>query len=108
MIIASELTQGWEPMCRYSYRSGACANQHVESLECIGEDRCEHSQVNVLMRKGSTCAPGECGLDKWLGLYCEKYGRFYCAGKERCDTHEVYMRHFTQHQESLARRFEEE
>lgn len=95
-------------MCRYSYRSGACANKHVESVECIGEDRCEHSQVNLMVKKVSTGAAGECGLDRWLGLYCERYGRFYCAGKERCGTHEVYMRHFTQHQESLARRLSEE
>jgi hypothetical protein len=92
-------------MCRYSYRSGACANKHVESLECIGEERCEHAQANVMVKRSA--GPEECGLDKWLGLYCEKYGRFFCAGKEGCGTHDVYMRHFTLHQESLARRFTE-
>ncbi len=103
----SERTQGWDPMCRYSYRSGACANRHVESLECIGEEKCEHSQMNVMTRKSPVGPAGECGSDKWLGLYCERYGRFYCAGRDRCETPELYMKHFTMHQESLIRRNQE-
>jgi hypothetical protein len=84
-------------MCRYSYRSGACANRKVESLECIGEEECEHSEMNVLVRKDAP-RDGECGLHKWLGLYCEKYARFYCPGEKHCDTHETYMRHFEAYQ----------
>jgi hypothetical protein len=75
----------------------------VESLECVGEENCKHSGLNVLMRKGSTVSSGECGLDKWLGLYCEKHGRFFCSGKDGCQTPELYMKHFTANQESLAR-----
>lgn len=95
-------------MCRYSYRSGACANRHVESLECLGEENCKHSEMNVLFKKGSAAHAEECGLDKWMGLYCERYARFYCPGKNGCDTPELYMRHFTAHLGSLTRRREED
>jgi len=91
-------------MCRYSYRSGACANRHVESLECLGEENCRHSEANVLTKRGYSGSAAECGLDKWMGLYCERHARFYCPGKDGCHTPELYMRHLTAHQESLARR----
>ena len=107
-LLLSERTEGWDPMCRYSYRSGACANRHVESLECLGEENCQHSQVNILFKKGSTGHSQDCGLDKWLGLYCEKHGRIFCSGKDGCETPELYMRHLTSHQESLSRRPQEE
>lgn len=94
-------------MCRYSYRSGACANRHVDSLECIGEEKCQHSDLNVLTKAGASRDSRDCGHERWLGLYCEKYGRFYCPGTERCATPEQYMRHFEAHQESLLRRQEE-
>lgn len=90
-------------MCRFSYSSGACANRHVESLKCVGEDNCQHAQTNMLMKKGSTGPSGECGFDKWLGLYCERHGKFFCPGKEGCATPETYLRHFEAHQESMAR-----
>jgi hypothetical protein len=95
-------------MCRYSYRSGACANRHVDSLECVGEENCTHSQMNTLMLKGSTGPSSECGLDKWLGLYCERHGRFFCPGSEGCETTELYMRRFSEHQMAFAPRPEDE
>lgn len=60
------------------------------------------------MKKGSIGPSEECGLHKWLGLYCEKYGRFYCAGKDKCSTPERYLEHFAAHRESLFRGSEEE
>jgi hypothetical protein len=27
----------------------------------------------------------------WYGLYCAKYQRFYCAGKENCSSAEDYF-----------------
>jgi len=89
-------------MCRYSYLSGACANKHVDSLECIGLDKCEYSTLNV-MTKSNQKSPLECKHDNWLGLYCEKYGRFFCAGQGNCSTTESYHRQLSVHQERLKR-----
>ena len=77
-------------MCRYSYLSGACANKHVESLVCDGEEDCEHSEMNVLTKSRPT-GTGECGPERWLGLYCEKHRKFYCPGKEECPFHSPNM-----------------
>lgn len=84
-------------MCRYSYRGGECANRHIESLECIGEDNCQHAQANVLTKRGQTGLSGECGLERWLGLYCERHGRFFCPGKDGCASPEMYMKRFEEH-----------
>jgi len=89
-------------MCRYSYLSGACANKHVDSLECIGFDKCEFSTLNVLT-KTSQKSSSECRHENWLGLYCERYGRFFCAGEGNCSTPESYHRHLTVHQERIKR-----
>lgn len=89
-------------MCRYSYLSGACANRHVDSLECVGADKCEFSTLNVMSRSQPK-APSECRNENWLGLYCEKYGRFFCAGSEHCSTAESYHHHFSIHKENLRR-----
>jgi len=90
-------------MCRYSYLSGACANRHVDSLECIGQDKCEHSSLNVLTKVTAQRGISECGHENWLGLYCEKYGRFFCAGKGNCATPELYHRHLSDHKQTLRR-----
>lgn len=89
-------------MCRYSYVSGACANKHVESLECIGKDKCEFSGLNILMAR-KPANQGECGHEQWLGLYCEKYKRFFCPGREHCVTPESYTKHLIMHQERLMK-----
>jgi len=90
-------------MCRYSYLSGACANRHVDSLECIGADKCAFSNLNVMTRPASVKDPTECRHENWLGLYCEKYGRFFCAGQGNCVTPESYHKHLSLHQENLKR-----
>jgi len=84
-------------MCKYSYVSGACANRHIDSLECIGQEKCEFSGMNILMSRRSD--EGECGHEKWLGLYCEKYRRFFCPGREECVTPDSYRKHLIIHEE---------
>ncbi len=90
-------------MCRYSYLSGACANRHVDSLECVGADKCEFSALNVMTKVGTQRPVSECGHETWLGLYCEKYGRFFCVGRSNCSTPESYHRHLSIHQDNLKR-----
>jgi len=89
-------------MCRYSYLSGACANKHVDSLVCVGIDKCEFRSLNVL-EKPSPKGNSDCRHEFWLGLYCEKYGRFFCAGESNCSTPESYHEHLLVHQRSLKR-----
>lgn len=95
--------QGMGPVCRYSYLSGACANRHVDSLQCIGEDKCEFSGMNILMKPSQSKVVEGCGVEKWLGLYCEKYKRFFCPGKEHCVTPESYRKHLIIYQERIQR-----
>ena len=37
---------------------------------------------------------GDCTFEAWYGLYCPKYKRFFCPGKENCETFEDYMAQF--------------
>ncbi len=90
-------------MCRYSYLSGACANKHVDSLECVGVDKCEYSSMNVLTKTTGGKGPSDCRHESWLGLYCEKYGRFFCAGLGNWSTSESYHHNLSVHQENLRR-----
>jgi hypothetical protein len=85
-------------MCRYNYLSGACANRRVDSLECVGRDKCEFSGMNILTNRSSAPA-AECGHEEWLGLYCEKYKRFFCPGREHCVTPESYQKNLMIYQE---------
>jgi hypothetical protein len=89
--------------CRYSYLSGACANKLVDSLECIGHDKCEFSGMNILMKERHSRTAEDCGLEKWLGLYCEKYNRFFCPGREHCVTPESYQKSLNIHLERVQR-----
>jgi hypothetical protein len=76
--------EGWDPMCRYSYISGACANKHVESTECIGEDSCRFSHVSYDSAASGGGSQYDADTDKWLSLFCETHGRFLCDGGEDC------------------------
>lgn len=87
--------------CRYSYLSGACANRHIDSLECIGHEKCEFSGMNVLVLRKPRNGGDDCGHEKWLGLYCEKYRRFFCPGREHCVTPDSYKKQLIIHQERL-------
>jgi hypothetical protein len=93
-------------MCRYSYLSGACANKHIDSLDCIGLDKCEFSSMNIMTSRRPVSG-GECGHEKWLGLYCEKYMRFFCPGRGHCATPESYQKNLNLHQERKLRMREE-
>jgi hypothetical protein len=93
-------------MCRYSYLSGACANKHVDSLDCIGLDKCEFSGMNIMTSRLPDSI-SECGHEKWLGLYCEKYKRFFCPGREHCVTPESYQKNLIIHEERRLRMIEE-
>ncbi|MBN1678571.1 MAG: hypothetical protein JW880_08540, partial [Candidatus Thermoplasmatota archaeon] len=66
------------------YLSGACANKHVDSLQCIGEEKCEFSGLNVMTAKGTQhiADPREPHA-KWLGLYCEEHRKFHCDCRNR-------------------------
>lgn len=79
-------------MCRYYYRDGLCANSSVDEMSCTGLEQCpDSSQVLELNSKHS------CGHDRWYGLYCDRYKRFFCAGSGNCEDFEEYMKHFASH-----------
>lgn len=75
---------GMGSSCRYSYLSGACANKHVDSLQCLGEDKCEFAGLNVMTAKKAESREDGRSSDRWLGLYCEKHRRFHAPGGEDC------------------------
>ncbi len=103
VVLERAWDDGMGAKCRYSYLSGACANKHVDSLECIGHEKCEFSGMNILMKQRHSRTAEDCGLEKWLGLYCEKYNRFFCPGKEHCVTPESYQKHLITHLERIER-----
>lgn len=86
-------------MCRYEYGNGKCAHPKNISLECVGEDSCtlygedmslqDFENVNYFSQDADEdeCPNTECGV------YCKKYNRFYCAGKENCENEEEYFSH---------------
>ena len=71
-------------MCRYSYISGACANKHVESTECIGEDACRFSNTSYESLASRNDSQYDIETDRWLSLFCETHGRFLCDDGEDC------------------------
>jgi hypothetical protein len=78
-------------MCRYYYRDGLCANNSVDETSCSGLEQCpDKSSALDLNSK-------QCGHDKWYGLYCDRYKRFFCAGSGKCEDFEEYMMHFANH-----------
>lgn len=71
-------------MCRYSYVSGACANRRVESIQCIGENECEFSGMNLLGASRDFKGDADPLAEEWHQLYCETHGRFLCKQKKDC------------------------
>lgn len=64
--------------------------------------------MNILvLRKPGTHAES-CGHEQWLGLYCEKYKRFFCPGREHCVTPESYEKQLIIHKERLLNMREDE
>jgi hypothetical protein len=77
--------KGWDPMCNYSYLSGACANRRVDSLLCVGEDECEFSGMNIMGSSIGVSGSEDHDADKWLRLYCETHATFLCRkGDDDC------------------------
>jgi hypothetical protein len=76
-------------MCKYYYREGLCASNSVEDSKCLGLEKCTASSQALMIDSGQSC-----GHDKWYGLYCDKYKRFFCSGIDQCGTFEDYMSSF--------------
>lgn len=90
--------------CRYRYGSELCAHNLVEDRACVGECDCQIFNCFENAESYPTeCLENSCEYDKWYGLYCAKYKRFYCPGAESCDSIEEYMKSFADHRESLKR-----
>ncbi len=90
---------GMGTLCKYCYAGKYCANAAISGRECVGEVNClVRSTADGLLRKRN-----DCSKEQWYGLYCAKYQRFYCAGRENCHTAESYMMHFAQFAESRGR-----
>ncbi len=92
--------QGWDgSTCRYRYRGAFCAHSGVQGRHCLGEEACGL----IAHERQATAHRSDCSMEQWFGLYCAKYQRFYCAGKENCETHESYLRHLTANRQSQWR-----
>ena len=82
--------------CRYRYREKYCAHHSVDARECVGEDSC----LVLFPEKRGSNHRAECSKEQWFGLYCSKYQRFYCSGKDHCSSVESYMDHLTNFRQS--------
>jgi hypothetical protein len=85
-------------LCKYQYGGKYCAHKLVDARECAGEKHC--------MQRADRIVPTmniDCSAEQWYGLYCSKYQRFYCPGKEKCGSLESYLASFTEYKGSLGR-----
>ena len=89
---------GWGT-CRYRYRGAYCAHGGVDGRHCVGEEACGL----ITHERDGAHRHSDCSREQWFGLYCAKYQRFYCAGKENCGTAESYLRHLTTNRQSQWR-----
>lgn len=95
-------------MCRYKYGNEFCSHNGNPDLNCVGEENCTFKEQKGSQdhcngpskpskrptekkeeeqkQKGSNipCAHTE------HGVYCQKYQRFQCVGKEHCSTEKEY------------------
>ena len=87
--------------CKYYYRHSYCANNLITSTTCVGGEECNHILQGAEVMSDASSSDG-CfgGLSEWYGIYCPKYKRFYCAGKDNCETMEEYMNNFKRFQEN--------
>ncbi len=69
-------------MCKYHYGGRFCAHRMVKGRECVGEKNCLERAAPSYLSKVSMRS--ECTGELWYGLYCAKYRRFHCPGRERC------------------------
>ena len=75
-------------MCRYYYGEGRCANPRITEGTCIGQEDCD------MFSMAKKPEESDCDTESWYGLYCAKYKRFFCPGKDSCETYEDYSRSF--------------
>ncbi len=90
------LSKGWGNMCKYFYGEGHCSNSNVDGVLCGGRQVCD------FFSKSNDQEEQACDYDAWYGLYCAKYKRFFCPGKDGCGTFEEYARSFENHIRSTA------
>jgi hypothetical protein len=79
-------TEGMDRLCKYRYKGDRCAHGLINSTACVGEDSCSHADV-----ARRHLYHDDCSREHWYGLYCAKYQRFYCAGKDNCTSVEDYF-----------------
>lgn len=109
-------------MCMYKYGNERCAHPSNMSIDCVGEEKCTflkekgseknnrfaseangaNNELKVEKKDGvidfklsdvNRCEEGnECSMTE-CGIYCQKFNRFYCSGKENCQTEEEYFDH---------------
>jgi hypothetical protein len=73
-------------LCKYRYKGDRCAHGLINSTACVGEDSCRHANVSHHNKYRD-----DCSKEHWYGLYCAKYQRFFCPGKENCSSPEEYF-----------------
>lgn len=92
-------------MCRYLYGDGKCAHPKNIAVKCIGEKNCQYREENLeddfmFEQESDDGCQGEednmCPNTK-CGVYCQKFGRFYCPGEENCKTEDDYFEQLNMH-----------
>jgi hypothetical protein len=78
-------------MCRYYYGEGRCANVNISEGICSSQENCG------LFSMAKNPKENECDTESWYGLYCAKYKRFFCPGKDSCQTYDEYSKSFQNH-----------
>ncbi len=73
-------------LCKYRYKGDRCAHGLIDSTECVGEESCGHANIARRHKYHD-----DCSKEHWCGLYCARYQRFFCAGKENCASAEDYF-----------------
>jgi hypothetical protein len=77
---------GMDRLCKYRYKGDRCAHGMNNSAECVGEESCRHAEVTHRREYHD-----DCSKEHWYGLYCAKYRRFFCSGKEHCSSAQDYF-----------------
>lgn len=103
-------------MCRYRYGDKKCAHPKNMAVTCVGEENCTYmddklEDLEAPDKLQGPSHPGgieensdedessceyECPMTE-CGVYCKKYNRFYCAGKESCQTEDEYLEHMNEY-----------
>ena len=91
--------------CRYFYSNGRCANGSVSGEKCVGNDNCRIPGGNSTVET-TAVHPGAphgrtCEYDMGYGVYCRKYGKFFCAGKGNCESARDFTRSFDTHRKRM-------